>query len=88
MKVLGSLSGPVFGSFLYFIGGYLFPFIVLGACLVVMSFFISTFLRISNDNNNKEENFNYISYLNDRVKIFYENFLKIILFFLYYNKIE
>lgn len=66
VKVLGSLSGPVFGSLLYWAGGYVFPFIVLGGFLFAMSFFISSLFKIE-DENEKEQKLEYFSHLKNKV---------------------
>ena len=37
---IGLMSGPLLGSFLYYLGGYLFPFFSIGTILVAMISFI------------------------------------------------
>lgn len=53
---LGFMAGPALGGFLYEVGGFKLPFIVLGSCVLLVLFFVMFILPGSHAYRNEESN--------------------------------
>ena len=56
---IGVATGPLLGSFFYYLGGYSLPFFILGLSLFI-SVFLIHYLNLPIEDNNEENNFSFI----------------------------